>query len=539
MMPGAKSRLIEAIAIVAALAVMAALLLGGIRGRSDQIDYLLRDQAHYLFSAQQVLDGHLPYRDFFWSYGPIPLYSYSVLGYISGISPQTFLAHQAIWNFIAASLCLLLMQRWFGLMSALAAFFLTSFFWMSTPDAIYVPLERVGVILIAGLWAPPRARTWRRDLFVGVVLGLVQGIKFGTAFALGLAWVIMDVLWLMKGGGLRLEWRGWLASLWRIAGGFCGVMAVWVGAAFLGMDARAAGEFLLPLYHVKWYQSYVTSEDRWFKFLNWGYFFGLQLRFIASGLIAVGFGVWFLRRPAVRGEDGTRGPAMGPMLLAVCYGVGCVFLFRHVYNLISYGWLLAPIVGFALSSSGWVPRTLAVVALLPSAALIPREVMRDLFSREAAPPTVRPFVSTAGKSLLLGAEDAAALSELEAGLRVPPRVELATGAGLILGPKYLGGRVGSGYHWILNVSPATRNTWFFAGAVAGSESEAEFLRSCRARFIAIKVDAAAIAGAGEDALTALAIRELPFAEEKNREALTFFAPPVTTPTGWLIFWRQP
>lgn len=523
---------------VAAVLVMAVWMGVQMLDHNSAYDYLAADQGHYLFGADRILVGEIPYRDFFWHYGPLSLYSFTAVAAIAGVTPLAFEIHQAILDVISAAICLSVMRKWFGPGFGLAGFLLTSFGWLTSFGFMYAPLEKVALFTLVALWRDPAARTVRYSLAMGVLFGLMQGIKFGTAFAAGAAWLLVDALALKARASGRTEVRRWFVGVLQTGCGFALVQGAWIvlGLLLLG---HAAGQFLWPTFHLEWYQSYVTSDTRSFKYVNLGYFLGVQLPFLTClAVTCVMLAKWIFRRdparPAEAGASGGSMPMLPALILPLVYAIGCFFLIKHVYNMIAYMWLLVPAVGLGLAGGSKTARTLVVLALLPSSLLIPRDAWRVVQRMRADEGGLVSYRTPRGANLRLQPDEFKVVDEF--GQQVRAHAEMTASPGVIIGlMERLGVHIGSGFYALFRLQPATHSPWLFSGAVRVSGTDSEFTRYCNARWLSAKLaPAMATASAGERA-EEMILHALPFDAQSNRKILEYFEAPIVSPSGWLYY----
>src|SRR5262249_52926600 len=63
----------------------------------DYKDYLSQgDHGRDLYTAQATLQGQLPYKDYFWNYGPLMPFYYALVFKILGVSVQSMLLGEII-----------------------------------------------------------------------------------------------------------------------------------------------------------------------------------------------------------------------------------------------------------------------------------------------------------------------------------------------------------------------------------------------------------------------------------------------------------
>lgn len=538
-----------------AAAAAAAYLLVAIIGmaakpQASQYGMVNQDAGHALFAIQSLLDGKIPYRDFFFNYGPLPLACAGLLA-AGRDAPFGFYGSAAVWGSVGVFLLGLLLCRARGWRVAAAVLLLTGFaVGVGTQGQLYSGMERAGLLALALLWTPAPDRSHRRHVAVGLVFGLLQGVKFGGAFVAGAAWLATDFLWLLAHRAPRSAWLAWWRGNLAIGTAFLAVESCWLIAARAILGADHWLEFAFPIYILKWYAAYVHDVGtRWPNFADWRYFSGGQWPAIVGSIGAlVAAAVFLVRGPTpvptaaaaagklpARDRAEPRGmtanpAAWGIIFLTIFYLVGALVYFSHAMNMMVYSWLLLPGTAFALSCGRrWLALVVAA-SLLPSATLLPLTLYRQL-SGWTKEPLVAGATGRMATMWMTGPEWAE-FRDIEGILSHPPRQELAGG------PVLFAELCGSGYHFHLRVPPATRQTWLdFPGAIPDAERPAA-LRDCqRAAALVCKLPSPQVPGSGDDLRAVLAAR-LPFDETSNRLLAEQFGDAARSPAGWLVLWRS-
>lgn len=512
--------------------------------QESQRPALENDLAHALFAADQLCQGKIPHEDFFWHYGLLPLYGFAAWCELFGdASVDAYVWHQKVLGTAASVLCLLLLIRTAGRKWGFLIWILTGFAWAFNGQQLYGPYQHFLVILVAFLWARPCQRSGRSLWIVGVLLGLLQSVKFGLAFVLGLAWLLTDIAWILHLHRPQSYRKAWLREMLRILAGFAVVEGILIAQAFLSLPLGLAKEALLPLFQMEWYASYVRELIPLPRFANWGYFFGYQLPLligVIGGPVAV-HSLYRSRKPgSTRGAAAVASEmdrAMPGVMLAFVYVLGWSAYFKHTMNLMGYGWLLAPAIGafwFAVPNQ-WV-RIALVTLLLPSGCLIPLGAWRALRGDYAqAAPGLERFEMANGQSLWLEEDYGSAieavvqhLSPIQNGPDGAPRTGFH--GGFVILP------MGSGLHHFGKIPAACRHSWFFPGTIRPFERGAILDRMLQARAIVVHLDSglSATAGEGKESWRFDCWRPFGHASE-DQQLLSALSAPEHLPDGWLIF----
>ena len=100
------------------------------------------DHGHDLYCYQQTLKGKVPYRDYWWVYGPLMPYYYSFFFFLLGINIKSILIGKAILFFFSSILCFLILSVFISLPFALlGSIWFTTFY----PDFFHTYSHTGGV----------------------------------------------------------------------------------------------------------------------------------------------------------------------------------------------------------------------------------------------------------------------------------------------------------------------------------------------------------------------------------------------------------
>ncbi|MDX2169354.1 MAG: hypothetical protein SF182_19950 [Deltaproteobacteria bacterium] len=207
------------------------------------------DESHFLFEARRVLDGEVPYRDFFESLTPLGFYWLAALYALAGTTLRTARAGIALVDAAAALLLFQLARRVAGWPEALLA--TLAFVCLALPVWPYASPHwlstALGLATAAVVLAPRWQASWGwRPLLAGLLAGAAFGVQQ------------------QRGAFLAL----WLPCAWAVLGAALPRAARWrtvVGATL----ASGAGALLVVvplLAHAAWRASWAGLFDMVFGF---------------------------------------------------------------------------------------------------------------------------------------------------------------------------------------------------------------------------------------------------------------------------------
>jgi len=118
---------------------------------ADFQDFLAQgDHGRDLYAAQAVLRGEIPYKDFWWVYGPLMPYYYAAFFKLFGIQVTSILWGKMVLNIACGTLCFLAVSEIF----VPAAAFATSLWLMCFQQDFFFTYDHVGgiALILAGIW---------------------------------------------------------------------------------------------------------------------------------------------------------------------------------------------------------------------------------------------------------------------------------------------------------------------------------------------------------------------------------------------------
>lgn len=439
--------------------------------------FLFHDNSYALFTADQLLEGKLLFRDVFYQYGPLAAYLHVGWARLFG---NTILA---FWHLAQLLTCIGVIQVWALLRRSCSiwqavgfgAIVLFPYFLVPGGSAgglnasVYVELERICLLSLALIWKPPADRTFRSALFIGLLLGAMQWIKFGGAFVAGASLVALDLLVLSRMGAAKQCWLRWTRVSLVTLLGFLVIEGVLIGIACLLLPAPLASEVLWPSWMVQNYGAYRHRSVPLVHWFNLNYFLGTQMPIVAAFLANAWLAVRFLSSGrGVAPEHALSLRLAGPALLfTIFFGLALLVYLPHMWVASPYIWLILLPPALFLRNVSVLIRVAFCIACLPAFFLSVRGLVY--------PPNAHSLreVHVADDRLWLSPEAADRVTSLQ---RVLDTLAQQDGGGTSGGRSILGFPMGSGFHHFLGYPPATRHAWFMPGFIRPRE-EAGLLES--------------------------------------------------------------
>ncbi len=453
---------------IAAIAVRPGVILGP--------QFLFDDEGQNLLIVQTILSGGSLYRDVYSQYGPIPAYVHALVAWVFGNTPLVYLSLLAVVSSANVGLAYALVRRAANVPVAVFVTAIGVLPIMLIPGALaggdtstaYMPLERTLLLLVALSWAAPTARSVRRSILIGSLLGAWQGLRFGAVAAAAASIVVIDFLHLWSIGFTRAHLRAWMATLFPIAAAFVAFELLWAVYAFATLPAAVALDLLWPLYILESYEVWPAAAGGWLRWGGWRLMIGQYLLPLSAGVL--GLSAW-RRWSAGARRSGSPGPGPsawadgGAVFIPLCfYIIGCCFLFRMAHDFRQFLWALVPAAAWELQRRGAAVRTVVACIWAPGFAVM---VKASVIPAAAASLLVSVNLPTGG-TIYTSAPLAARIRFLE-----QFTAQETKGAPVLFVQRGLGG--GSGWHYAYTVPHATRHTWFFALNPIRPYEEAAFI----------------------------------------------------------------
>lgn len=425
----------------ASLAVSAAVIV--LRPDTRGAGFLFGDEAANLFVADALHRGQRLYADVAYQYGQVPITLYRAISALLGNTPLVYLWTLAVLAAGSAAGAAHLIRRAADARTTIAITVVGLLPTLPLPGApiggftssIYSPVERLGVLAALLLWSDPATRRRRHSIALGGVLGLCQGVRFGTGAVLLAAVCVADAA-----GVRRSARRDVLRSLGWVLAAFALVELAWIGWSLLTLPRAVAADVLWPRYMVEAYRASWSAP--WPVWAGWRMAVTQGVMPAMASVLALIGSVRAVRRGSFDAHS----------IALLFFACGAVFFFRNEYHFRQFAWLLP--VGAAPAAARLSRRTAAMVLLICLPALEP---VASAFVH-AAPATVDVDVPR-GYRLFVGEDVAARVHALEPYAHEGPVLFVPNGMGWL---------------YAYGVPNVTRHAWFYSPVVVRPFEEREF-----------------------------------------------------------------
>ena len=319
--------------------------------------FLDADEGISLLVADVLTHGGKLYKDIAYPYGYLPACLHALAARLFGNSIATYLRYFLVLDMAAFVLLYFLARIIFR---SWAAFLFVGFVMLPemivpgamcggiTSNAAY-PLEPIFMLAIVLLWREPGRQELRRALLIGLCLGAMQGVKFGTGLMFGASLATVEMLCWCKAGFAAGTGRRLLRNNLAVLGGFLLMEGVWIAVTLASVPREIAQDVLWPLYMRQNYAVF-TGLSRYPHWLSLNYFVGVQMVPCAGAAASC----WWLgargmrRGGAASTPVGPRsvfclpdlGAADGILILLVYYLLAALFFFGNLWHYYVYAWIL-------------------------------------------------------------------------------------------------------------------------------------------------------------------------------------------------------
>ena len=436
--------------------------------------FIFHDNSYVLFAADQLLAGKVLFRDVFYQYGVLTAYVYAGWAALFGNTILSYWHLAQLLNCIGLVQLWLLLRRgqpvWRALVFAIAVllpYFLIPGGLVESVGA-YVGLERICLLSIALLWRPPTVRTLGSALRVGLLLGVMQWIKFGGAFMAAAILLAVDIWALVYARADSKRWVRWLKVSLVTLLGFMVLEGSLVALLYVLLPSQLAWEVLWPSWMMQNYGAYRYKSVTLLHWFNVNYFIGVQLPLVAGALVGLIFGGHLLLKPRVivAEEDTGWFRSAGPALfLLIFFAVALLIYLPHMWVAMMYVWMILVPAALLLGKAPRWCLGVFIVLCLPAFLLSVKGLV--------PPETGLRKVHLANDTLWLSPETEARLNKLKRTLEL---LERDNESGVSDRPAILGFPMGSGLHHFFGYPSATRHAWFMSGFIRSRE-EADLLKS--------------------------------------------------------------
>ena len=213
----------------------------------------------------------------------------------------------------------------------------------------YHSIEPALLLVALLLWQPPWKRTTRNALALGLILGAMQWVKFGTCFVFGAAIIVVDFASVFRAGCTKAIFKQWIATYVFIAIGFLILEGALVSACAMLLPHPVAADTLWPSYMLQNYAGSFSSDQRHPQWGGMAMFLTQQLGPLASIVLVLLTAYWYVtnRMSAFQGGDADRA---GVFLIAgSLYIIGLFTIFAQVWLIYGFVWILALAGAYAVS----------------------------------------------------------------------------------------------------------------------------------------------------------------------------------------------
>jgi hypothetical protein len=338
--------------------------LRSIHSPAGHSDSWFRDGGFNLNTTEILLHGKKLYLDTFYQYGPLPITLYAFLSRFFGNTISTFsyyllAVHLACIVLIFAVLSVARCDALATLLTVLALYPICA-----APLGLHYSFEQLCILALIVLWQPLALRNPARSVLLGVLLGAMQWIRFGSALGpiIGLAAVDLLSISIQRPSLSQMRFKKLLTGGLFALGGFLIVESTLLIHSFVTLPGDVAQDTAWPYYMHASYNAY-PAQDRHPRWLTLNYFLGNQLIGVAAFVCTAGcllalLGSSRLRQISLR-ENQT---ALRLFIPFVAYLAYAAFFYQQTWHYSIGAWLLALSVGYYLRSDvGW--RRFALAAL--------------------------------------------------------------------------------------------------------------------------------------------------------------------------------
>jgi hypothetical protein len=348
-----------------------------------------------LLTAQRLLDGAALYRDVFYQYGPLHIFAYAGWGYVFGNTVDSYFAFLNVASVINTMLLVLCLRK-AGCSAAETSLTLAAtvpyFLLPGSPSAGFyghgfLAFERMLFLVLVVIWRTPSDRSLARSCALGVIVGIMQTVKFGNAAGAlaGLLAVDAFSIWSASNGSF---WRTMLRSTMWIAAGFLLVVGIFAAVLFVYLPSEVGRDVLWPSYMVNSYV--VAPSDRMPRWLSLNYFVGTQLSAVLAVLFGiVTVGVLSIKALAVRKKPGGMSADLQPsekaalplVILLIAFVVNAILIYKQTWHFYQSVWMVTAAICFPVKRLPVSVKMAVAILLVPCLWVTVREVVRPRSAR--------------------------------------------------------------------------------------------------------------------------------------------------------------
>ena len=344
--------------------------------------WLESDQGWYLTQLSELVEGKLIYQDIATPYGPLAFYWHLLWVSFFGISPAVFLVASGFVVALANGVIAFGLRQHMERVSVSAIIILSAVCiqqYNTGVMLITVPWAMLELGIVICLWNRGTEASFRRNILIGLVLGLGQLNKFGYFAVLSGSIACADVLacsWTQP----RQTALGLLKRWMTIGVGFICVETVWLAYLFGRLDYAFALDAAWPSYQVEAYRrAFGKEEELWgaFKYLSLPYFVGRIVPILLMLILGI-IGYVVGRRHSAHPR------AFQFALGGLAYIVAMILFFHDIHALVLHLWMLFGFLIYAFIVGPKVLRTFAVLVAAAMTAVFPVRWYRAALERPEA-----------------------------------------------------------------------------------------------------------------------------------------------------------
>ena len=320
-------------------------------------DGWFRDGGLTLDTADQLLHGKKLFSEAYYQYGPAAIEIYVLWCRAFGNSVASC---QALIFVVALLNCYLIFKALVSTGLSKATILVTylaiiPYFAPLDPyvNSFYNLFEKTLILTTVLVWRPLDQRSARRSLLLGVVIGLMQWVRFGSAAGVLAAVFLLDLI-LEK----RLS-RPLIATTLSYLAGFFLVEGALAARLFLTLPADVALDALWPQFMAGSYSIYQAMGNAFPRFTTLNFFIGGQLIIVVCFALALAA----LYLMAARRLPKARAPLLLPLLAFVVY---CLIYYKQTWHYYIGSWLLVLPAAAAIDQFSLRRKAIVVILLLPS-----------------------------------------------------------------------------------------------------------------------------------------------------------------------------
>jgi hypothetical protein len=332
-------------------------------------EFWFRDGGFTLNTVQNLLDGKHLYLDSFYQYGSLPIGLYTFVSRFFGNGIAVFsnylltihvLCIIVVFAVLAAGRCDLKA-------TALILLCLSSF--MVKPLILQYECEQFLTLIAMVIWQAPATRKRGRSVLLGLVLGVMQWVRFGSSAGPILGVLVADLLSLYtrEGAFTRKVLQTWLKQGAVILGGFLLVESALLIQLFVTLPRDVAQDVALPFYMLGSFSAY-DPQDRHPHWISLNYFLGSQMTAVVAFLcVAYFLGAQMFSSRARQTSIDENQTSYRFIVPFVAYLANAAFFYQQVWHYYVGLWLLGIGAACGLRSLRMPARIALALLFLPGA----------------------------------------------------------------------------------------------------------------------------------------------------------------------------